>query len=153
MFVLDRSEKNIKVIEAYLRATKQLRDFDEAGQDPIFSETVTLDLSTVVSSVSGPKRPNDRVSVSEMKVDFASCLKNKVGFKGFDIAPAKLNTTAKFSFEGKDYQLKHGSVVIAAITSCTNTSKYVFTHLTAKNVLKTFKYTLLKKKIIITIEN
>lgn len=74
----NRSDKKIAVIEAYLRATRQLRDYSQPGQDPVFSETVTLDLSTVVSSVSGPKRPNDRVSVSEMKADFSACLTNKV---------------------------------------------------------------------------
>lgn len=61
-----------------MRTTKQLRDFSNAGQDPTYSVSVTLDLSTVVSSVSGPKRPNDRVSVSDMKADFAACLRNKV---------------------------------------------------------------------------
>ena len=55
-----------------------LRDYSNADQDPIFTETVTLDLSTVVSSVSGPKRPHDRVSVTEMKTDFNSCLRSKV---------------------------------------------------------------------------
>lgn len=55
-----------------------LRDYNNASQDPIFSETVTLDLATVVSSVSGPKRPHDRVSVAEMKADFNQCLTNKV---------------------------------------------------------------------------
>lgn len=55
-----------------------LRNYDDPNQDPIFSEIVTLDLSTVVSSVSGPKRPHDRVSVSDMKMDFRSCLVNKV---------------------------------------------------------------------------
>ncbi|GLV39031.1 Iron regulatory protein 1B [Carabus blaptoides fortunei] len=118
----NRSEKKIAVIEAYMRATKQLRDYSQPGQDPVFSETVTLDLSTVVSSVSGPKRPNDRVSVTDMKADFANCLRNKVGFKGFDIPPEKLSTVVNFKFEGKEYPLSHGSVVIAAITSCTNTS-------------------------------
>lgn len=74
----NRSEKKIAVIEAYMRATKQLRDYSQPGQDPVFSETVTLDLATVVSSVSGPKRPNDRVSVTDMKADFANCLRSKV---------------------------------------------------------------------------
>lgn len=75
---LDRPEDQIKLIETYLRASGQLRDYSNAETDPIFSQTVSLDLSTVVSSVSGPKRPNDRVSVSEMKQDFANCLSNKV---------------------------------------------------------------------------
>lgn len=49
-------------------------------------------------------------------------LKLQVGFKGYGLTPAKVNTVGKFQFEGKDYELKHGSVIIAAITSCTNTS-------------------------------
>lgn len=73
-----RNETTINIIEQYLRATKQLRDYNSAEQDPTFTVNVTLDLSTVVSSVSGPKRPNDRVSVSDMKLDFSNCLKNKV---------------------------------------------------------------------------
>lgn len=76
----DRSEDNIKVMQEYLAASGMLRDYLNVNQDPVFSETVTLDLATVVSSVSGPKRPHDRVSVSDMKKDFGSCLTNPVGF-------------------------------------------------------------------------
>lgn len=61
-----------------MRATGQLRNYDEENEDPVFSQYVGLDLGTVVSSVSGPKRPNDRVSVTDMKADFASCLRSKV---------------------------------------------------------------------------
>lgn len=64
----------MKVIEAYYKATGQLRT-----NTPVFSQVLTLDLATVVSSVSGPKRPNDRVTVSDMKNDFRLCLTNKVG--------------------------------------------------------------------------
>ena len=81
-----------------------------------------LDLSTVVPCVAGPKRPHDRVEVSEMPADFKSCMTSPVGFKGFNIAEDKLEASATVSFRGTDYTLKHGSVVIAAITSCTNTS-------------------------------
>lgn len=56
-----------------------LRNYDDENQNPNFSEVVTLDLGTVVSSVSGPKRPHDRVSVVDMKTDFKNCLTNKVG--------------------------------------------------------------------------
>ena len=55
-----------------------LRNYNDPNQDPVFSEVITLDLGTVVSSVSGPKRPHDRVSVTDMKEDFLSCLTNKV---------------------------------------------------------------------------
>lgn len=59
--------------------TKQLRDYSNASQDPAYSKVIVLDLSTVVTSVSGPKRPHDRVSVSVMQQDFRACLTNKVG--------------------------------------------------------------------------
>ncbi|KAK0165198.1 hypothetical protein PV328_003735 [Microctonus aethiopoides] len=117
-----RSDEHIERIEKYMRQVRMLRDYNDASQDPIFSETVTLDLATVVSSVSGPKRPHDRVSVSNMKKDFNECLTNKIGFKGYGLPSEKLKIEGTFQFEGKDYKLKHGSVVIAAITSCTNTS-------------------------------
>ncbi|XP_045469947.1 cytoplasmic aconitate hydratase-like [Harmonia axyridis] len=118
----NRNEQQVDLIEAYLKATKQFRDYSSGDNDPIFTQIVELDLATVVSSVSGPKRPNDRVSVKDMKADFAACLTNKVGFKGFGLPIEKTKTAAKFSFDGKQYSLKHGSVIIAAITSCTNTS-------------------------------
>ncbi|KAL1513385.1 hypothetical protein ABEB36_002804 [Hypothenemus hampei] len=118
----NRPEKQVQLIEAYLKATKQLRNYSDENDGLVFSQTVSLDLSTVVSSVSGPKRPNDRVSVADMKNDFLSCLTNKVGFKGFGISENKLETRGKFMYDGKQYTIGHGSVIIAAITSCTNTS-------------------------------
>jgi aconitate hydratase len=91
--------------------------------DPEFSgATMELDLSTVEPCLAGPKRPHDRVALSDMKSDWKQCLTNKVGFKGFGLKPEATEKTAKFTFENKDYTLSHGSVVIAAITSCTNTS-------------------------------
>lgn len=117
-----RDEKKSKLIEQYLRKNKLFRDFSDAKEDPEFSQVVELDLATVVSSCSGPKRPHDRVAVSEMKSDFDKCLKGKIGFKGYAIKPDKIETQMPFTFEGKEYALSHGSVVIAAITSCTNTS-------------------------------
>uniref|UniRef100_A0A182J569 Cytoplasmic aconitate hydratase n=1 Tax=Anopheles atroparvus TaxID=41427 RepID=A0A182J569_ANOAO len=119
----NRAEEKVCVIEAYLKATEQLRNFSDAEQDPVFTQVVELDLATVVTSVSGPKRPHDRVSVSEMQQDFRQCLTNKVGFKGFAVPEDELKAEGSFSWtDGKTYSLRHGSVVIAAITSCTNTS-------------------------------
>ncbi|CAH0396022.1 unnamed protein product [Bemisia tabaci] len=85
----NRGERKVQLIEKYLKLTNMLRDFNNADQDPVFTQVVELDLSTVVSSVSGPKRPHDRVSVSDMKQDFLSCLTNKVGPPDFssDIYP------------------------------------------------------------------
>lgn len=117
-----RTEEKISLIEAYLRAVGMFRNYNDASQDPTFSQVVELDLATVVPSMSGPKRPHDRVAVSDMKQDFLACLSNKIGFKGFGLPENALAKTAQFSYKGNSYTLKHGSVVIAAITSCTNTS-------------------------------
>eukprot|EP00111_Clytia_hemisphaerica_P000375 TCONS_00001021-protein len=117
-----RTEEHIKYIEDYMKANNLFRDYTNPEQDPVFTEIVELDLGSVVPSCSGPKRPHDRVPVSEMKTDFRSCLLNKVGFKGFGIVEEKTETIAPFIYEGKEYTLKHGSVVISSITSCTNTS-------------------------------
>ncbi|KAL7641800.1 UNVERIFIED_CONTAM: hypothetical protein RMT77_007674 [Armadillidium vulgare] len=118
----NRSEEKIQMIEAYLKTVKMFRNYLDPSEDPVYSQVVELDLSTVVPSVSGPKRPHDKVCVSNMKDDFRQCLSNKVGFKGFEIPAEYIDKKINFSFEGKEYTLKHGSVVIAAVTSCTNTS-------------------------------
>ena len=67
-----------------------------------------LDLSTVVPSLSGPKRPQDRVALTDMKQEFADSLGNKVGFKGFGITPEKLSVVVPFTFEGQEHTLSHG---------------------------------------------
>ncbi|XP_015364045.1 PREDICTED: cytoplasmic aconitate hydratase-like [Diuraphis noxia] len=118
----NRSSEKIAAVKAYLEASKMLRNYDDPSQDPVFSQITTLDLGEVVPSISGPKRPHDRVSVSEAQKDFKTCLTNKIGFKGFNISPEKLNASCEFEFNNQKYTLRHGSVVIAAITSCTNTS-------------------------------
>jgi len=71
-------------------------------------QIVELDLSTVTPSLSGPKRPHDRVAVSDMKQDFQECLNNKVGFKGFGIPAEKQNVEVPFTFEGQEFKLSHG---------------------------------------------
>jgi len=93
------------------------------GEDDIsYTATLELDLSTVVPCVSGPKRPQDRVAVSDLKKDWNAGLSAPISFKGFGLSEEELKTSVKLDYEGKEYTLKHGSVVIAAITSCTNTS-------------------------------
>ncbi|XP_020382452.1 cytoplasmic aconitate hydratase [Rhincodon typus] len=117
-----RDENKLNYIERYLKAVGMFRDFSDSSEDPEFTQIVELDLSTVVSCCSGPKRPQDKVAVSNMKQDFESCLTAKRGFKGFQIPPVRQDDKVKFKYSDQDYELCHGSVVIAAITSCTNTS-------------------------------
>ncbi|XP_028262605.1 cytoplasmic aconitate hydratase [Parambassis ranga] len=117
-----RESEKLAYITKYLKAVAMFRDYNNVSQDPDFTQVVHLDLSTVVPCCSGPKRPQDRIPVSDMKEDFKSCLTAKQGFKGFQVAPDRHSTVVPFQFNGKEYTLSHGSVVIAAITSCTNTS-------------------------------
>ena len=89
---------------------------------------VELDLSTVVSSCSGPKRPHDRVAVTDMKSDFEQCLRNKIGFKGYAIKESKLNTEVPMEFGGEKFELSHGKVLwplglyvqTICLTECSN---------------------------------
>ncbi len=102
-----RDDKVIKYAEKYLKAVKMFRnDYNDSSEDPVFSQVVELDLGSITPSVSGPKRPHDRVPVSEMKQDFQQCLTNKIGFKGFGIPSDKLNTRVPFIFDGKVNILK-----------------------------------------------
>jgi len=117
-----RAEDKIAIVEAYLRANSLFVDHEQKQVEPEYSDLLHVDLSTIVPCVSGPKRPQDLVTVANMPADFAKCLTNPVGFKGFAIEEKSLTKSASFEFEGKTYGLNHGSVVIAAITSCTNTS-------------------------------
>uniref|UniRef100_A0A8C1JQC3 Cytoplasmic aconitate hydratase n=1 Tax=Cyprinus carpio TaxID=7962 RepID=A0A8C1JQC3_CYPCA len=117
-----RDTEKLNYIEKYLKAVGMFRDYSNTSEDPQFTQVVELDLSTVVPCCSGPKRPQDKVTVSEMKQDFKMCLGAKQGFKGFQVAPERHDVQVPFQFNGAEYSLSHGSVVIAAITSCTNTS-------------------------------
>lgn len=118
-----RDESVVNRINTYLRSQNMFVKYDGSQQDPIFSgDIMELDLASVQPSLSGPKRPHDRVNLSDMKTDFTGALSNKVGFKGYGIPNDQLHAKSKFNYQGKDYELTHGSLVIAAITSCTNTS-------------------------------
>ncbi|KAM5300351.1 cytoplasmic aconitate hydratase [Ctenodactylus gundi] len=117
-----RDENKVKHIKKYLQTVGMFRDFSDSSQDPDFAQVVELDLKTVVPCCSGPKRPQDKVAVSDMKKDFESCLGAKQGFKGFQVAPDHHNDHKTFIYNNSEFTLAHGSVVIAAITSCTNTS-------------------------------
>ncbi|THG12828.1 hypothetical protein TEA_016158 [Camellia sinensis var. sinensis] len=112
----------VAMIEAYLRANKMFVDYNEPLQKGVFSSYLELDLADVEPCVSGPKRPHDRVPLKDMKADWHLCLDSEVGFKGFGVPKEEQDKVAKFLFHGQPAELKHGSVVIAAITSCTNTS-------------------------------
>uniref|UniRef100_A0A674MEQ1 Iron-responsive element-binding protein 2 n=1 Tax=Takifugu rubripes TaxID=31033 RepID=A0A674MEQ1_TAKRU len=114
-------QEKLDLMESYLKAVKIFRSYEDPSEDPQYSEQVIeINLSSMVPQVSGPKRPQDRVAVSSMKEDFQSCLDEKVGFKGFHISKEKQDIRIPFLHCGEEYQLVHGSVVIASVISCTN---------------------------------
>ncbi len=106
-----RDPERVALVEAYARAQGMWRDADTP--DPQFTDALELDLSTVEPSLAGPKRPQDRVPLRAAKAAFAEALPALAGEVPLD---------ARQTVEGADYALRHGDVVIAAITSCTNTS-------------------------------
>ena len=96
-----RDENTVQVIETYLRANGLFRTYEGGEQDPVFSgESLTLDLSTVVPSLAGPKRPQDRVALSNLKKEFNENLCKPVSFKNFGVKPEEATKTAEFEVEG-----------------------------------------------------
>ena len=118
-----RPTGQVEMIEAYLKEQGMYVKHDGSQADPVYSgDIMNLDLGSVEPSLSGPKRPHDRVGMSSLPTEFRAGLTAKVGFKGFGLPESDSKKSVKINFKGKDYTLGHGSVVIAAITSCTNTS-------------------------------
>ena len=128
-----RSEHQVKLVEAYTKAQGLFRT--DATPDPVFSDTLELDLATVVPSLAGPKRPQDRIPLSASKQmyaeAFAAQMAGTAAAAPTDKAVAVMEGEAPVHTEqpgipcehnGEKFTLKHGAIVIAAITSCTNTS-------------------------------
>jgi aconitate hydratase len=112
-----RTDAEIAAFENYFKAQK-LFGIPKAGQID-FTKVVTLDLGTVAPSLAGPKRPQDRIEIGYVKSTFADLFSKPVGENGFAKKPAELDAVYETS---NGIKLKNGDVVIAAITSCTNTS-------------------------------
>jgi aconitate hydratase len=115
-----RTEEEVDRVERYTKEQNLFRTADTP--DPVFSETLELDLANVESSMAGPKRPQDRVPLSRMKESFERALTAPVKERGLGLATDKAGRSATVAFNGTRERIGHGAVVIAAITSCTNTS-------------------------------
>ncbi len=107
-----REPGRVALVEEYCKAQGMF--WTPEYQDPVFTDTLSLDLSSVEPSLAGPKRPQDRVLLSETKAGFSQALADE--FKKAD------SVASRFPVKGEDFTIGHGDVVIAAITSCTNTS-------------------------------
>ena len=115
-----RTENEIARVEAYTKTQGLFRGDDTP--DPEFTETLELDLGAIEPSLAGPKRPQDRIALSGMKDAFRSALTTSTEERGFGLPSDELSHTATVTFNGARENVGHGAVVIAAITSCTNTS-------------------------------
>ena len=108
-----RDEHRVALVEAYWKAQGMFRDTNTP--DPVFTDTLELDLGTVQPSLAGPKRPQDRVLLKDASTAFRAELTKSLGVPANDV-------DKKVPVAGTNYEITHGDVVIAAITSCTNTS-------------------------------
>ena len=112
-----REEDDVAGVEAYCKA--QGLWYDSSSPEKSYTAVLELDLSTVQPALAGPKRPQDRVDLSNMAQHFKESLTHEVGHSGHGLSESDLS---KSTLIGNEYDLNHGDVVIAAITSCTNTS-------------------------------
>ena len=120
-----RSEAQVKLVEAYAKAQGMFRT--ATTPDPVYTDTLELDLGTIEPTLAGPRRPHDKVLMKDVKRSFHTVLgemiaQMKAKKAGGAATPDELAKRVKTSVDGKEVELAHGSVVIAAITSCTNTS-------------------------------
>lgn len=115
-----RTDEEVQLVEAYTKAQGLFRTDD--SPIPTFTRTLGLDMGTVEPSLAGPKRPQDRIALSNMKQAFNDSLEAPVGHSGFGLESGDLERTARVEDNGHSTDIGHGAVVIAAITSCTNTS-------------------------------
>ena len=113
-----RPEELVQLVETYSKAQGLFRTDDMP--DPLYTDVVELDLGTVVPSLAGPKRPQDRIALTDMKKQYRETLLAPMGPKGLGLKEEELGKTAVV--QGTPTAIGHGAVVIAAITSCTNTS-------------------------------
>lgn len=114
-----RPAELIELVEEYYKAQGMYRTDD--SPDPVYTDTLELDLSTVEPALSGPKRPQDRVALSNMQPAWQEMLRAPIKKRGFELDDSQLAATGKID-NGYQAEITHGNVVIAAITSCTNTS-------------------------------
>ena len=115
-----RTEAEVQLVERYTK--EQGLFFTSDATVPTFTKSLSLDLSKVEPSLAGPKRPQDRITLGNMQSAFKEALTTPANKRGFALDDASLSRTGTVQNNGHSSEISHGAVVIAAITSCTNTS-------------------------------
>ena len=131
-----RDEAQVELVERYCKLQGLFRSADTP--DPQYNDTLELDLGSVQPSLAGPLRPQDRILLQDMQPAFQRALRAPIGPQGFELSDSQLASSARYAQNGHSEEMQHGAVVIAAITSCTNTSNpsvMVAAGLLAKNAV------------------
>ncbi len=115
-----RTKDEVELVERYCKEQQLFRTDDTP--EPTFTSVLELDLSSVVPSLAGPKRPQDRVALADMQQSFRAALRAPIADRGYALDDEAVKRTAEVKDNGHTSTIGHGAVVIAAITSCTNTS-------------------------------
>ncbi|WP_342048615.1 aconitate hydratase AcnA [Bacillus sp. OTU530] len=115
-----REEEQVRVVEEYCKANGLF--FTAGSEDPIYTDLVEIDLSAIEPSLSGPKRPQDLILLSDMQAAFRKAVTAPVGNQGFGFTEAEFDKQLTATVESEEVTMKTGAIAIAAITSCTNTS-------------------------------
>jgi len=115
-----RDEALVQTVEAYFKTQSLFRD--NSSPQPQFSQTLEIDLSLIEPTVAGPKRPQDVIHLSAVKEEFENMLTTEKGLHGFGLDSGAKDKVFQFSVNGSQLEVPQGAVLIAAITSCTNTS-------------------------------
>lgn len=121
MKLTGRSDEHIALVKEYLQQNHMF--FDVEKEDPNYTDVIELDLATVEASLSGPKRPQDLIFLSDMKTAFEDSVTAPAGNQGHGLDKSEFDKKAEIEFkDGSKASMKTGDIAIAAITSCTNTS-------------------------------
>lgn len=115
-----KSDEHLNLVERYYKLQNLFRDFSQLA--PEFTEVIEIDLNQIEPSIAGPKRPQDRVNLSDVKSNFTISLTKPKNQRGFGYNQQEIQQNFKLNYANKTFDLTHGFTAIAAITSCTNTS-------------------------------
>ncbi len=115
-----RSDDQVAVVETYCKEQGLFRS--NGAPEPVYSDVLSVDMGTIVPCVAGPKRPQDRIALTDMKDSFKKSLSAPAVERGFALKPEELSKSVMVQKNGLEFEMHNGSVAIAAITSCTNTS-------------------------------
>ena len=121
LLLTGRSKEHVNIVKNYLKANMMFYENDM--EEPVYTEIIELDLSTVETALSGPKRPQDLIPLGKMKEEFIKSVTAPLGNHGHGLTKKEFEKKVEVSLsDGRKATMETGAVVIASITSCTNTS-------------------------------